>query len=226
MFVGRGICWYYEKIKHFILIYYFLFSVHWKHLAIQHHVPKAMAGIGNGVDLDCSTVPRLLADSYCLSLHTLSFCKRINQLLKIPPVGKGNTKFQTGWWCIHWGSQSVNNHKCRTRIITSCVCRSAAVFLPPAEFWWFVWKFAYWVGEWLMKRPFCYLSLPCWRPFSASSEPQLQPNPAVPVFVLQLSDISPIGRDPSVSSFSSATLTPSSTCPSLVDSRCNSVDQK
>uniref|UniRef100_A0A8C4MSS7 plus-end-directed kinesin ATPase n=1 Tax=Equus asinus asinus TaxID=83772 RepID=A0A8C4MSS7_EQUAS len=35
----------------------------------------------------------------------------------------------------------------------------------------------------------------------------------------QLSDISPIGRDPSVSSFSSATLTPSSTCPSLVDSR-------
>ncbi|KFO05241.1 Kinesin-like unc-104 [Balearica regulorum gibbericeps] len=38
--------------------------------------------------------------------------------------------------------------------------------------------------------------------------------------------ISPIGRDPSVSSFSSATLTPSSTCPSLVDSRCNSVDQK
>uniref|UniRef100_A0A8D2MFM4 plus-end-directed kinesin ATPase n=1 Tax=Zonotrichia albicollis TaxID=44394 RepID=A0A8D2MFM4_ZONAL len=43
---------------------------------------------------------------------------------------------------------------------------------------------------------------------------------------LQLSDISPIGRDPSVSSFSSATLTPSSTCPSLVDSRCNSVDQK
>uniref|UniRef100_A0A7M4E891 plus-end-directed kinesin ATPase n=1 Tax=Crocodylus porosus TaxID=8502 RepID=A0A7M4E891_CROPO len=43
---------------------------------------------------------------------------------------------------------------------------------------------------------------------------------------LQLSDISPIGRDPSVSSFSSATLTPSSTCPSLVDSRCNSMDQK
>uniref|UniRef100_A0A8V5H7I8 plus-end-directed kinesin ATPase n=1 Tax=Melopsittacus undulatus TaxID=13146 RepID=A0A8V5H7I8_MELUD len=40
-----------------------------------------------------------------------------------------------------------------------------------------------------------------------------------------LSDISPIGRDPSVSSFSSATLTPSSTCPSLVDSRCNSIDQ-
>ncbi|XP_029435120.1 LOW QUALITY PROTEIN: kinesin-like protein KIF1B [Rhinatrema bivittatum] len=31
----------------------------------------------------------------------------------------------------------------------------------------------------------------------------------------KLSDISPIGRDPSVSSFSSATLTPSSTCPSL-----------
>uniref|UniRef100_A0A8C4MYQ0 plus-end-directed kinesin ATPase n=1 Tax=Equus asinus asinus TaxID=83772 RepID=A0A8C4MYQ0_EQUAS len=42
----------------------------------------------------------------------------------------------------------------------------------------------------------------------------------------QLSDISPIGRDPSVSSFSSATLTPSSTCPSLVDSRSNSLDQK
>ncbi|XP_053136727.1 kinesin-like protein KIF1B isoform X5 [Hemicordylus capensis] len=42
----------------------------------------------------------------------------------------------------------------------------------------------------------------------------------------KLSDISPIGRDPSVSSFSSATLTPSSTCPSLSDSRCNSVDQK
>uniref|UniRef100_A0A8D2LB18 plus-end-directed kinesin ATPase n=1 Tax=Varanus komodoensis TaxID=61221 RepID=A0A8D2LB18_VARKO len=41
----------------------------------------------------------------------------------------------------------------------------------------------------------------------------------------KLSDISPIGRDPSVSSFSSATLTPSSTCPSLSDSRCNSVDQ-
>uniref|UniRef100_A0A8C5TT81 plus-end-directed kinesin ATPase n=1 Tax=Malurus cyaneus samueli TaxID=2593467 RepID=A0A8C5TT81_9PASS len=39
-------------------------------------------------------------------------------------------------------------------------------------------------------------------------------------------NISPLGRDPSVSSFSSATLTPSSTCPSLVDSRCNSVDQK
>uniref|UniRef100_A0A7N8WVG5 plus-end-directed kinesin ATPase n=1 Tax=Mastacembelus armatus TaxID=205130 RepID=A0A7N8WVG5_9TELE len=31
----------------------------------------------------------------------------------------------------------------------------------------------------------------------------------------KLSDISPIGRDPSVTSFSSATLTPSSTCPSL-----------
>ncbi|XP_015503767.1 kinesin-like protein KIF1B isoform X5 [Parus major] len=42
----------------------------------------------------------------------------------------------------------------------------------------------------------------------------------------KLSDISPMGRDPSVSSFSSATLTPSSTCPSLVDSRCSSVDQK
>ncbi|XP_056304906.1 kinesin-like protein KIF1B isoform X7 [Danio aesculapii] len=35
----------------------------------------------------------------------------------------------------------------------------------------------------------------------------------------KLSDISPMGRDPSVSSFSSATLTPSSTCPSLSDSR-------
>ncbi|XP_048206165.1 kinesin-like protein KIF1B isoform X3 [Perognathus longimembris pacificus] len=42
----------------------------------------------------------------------------------------------------------------------------------------------------------------------------------------KLSDVSPIGRDPSVSSFSSATLTPSSTCPSLVDSRSNSMDQK
>ncbi|XP_015283308.1 PREDICTED: kinesin-like protein KIF1B [Gekko japonicus] len=42
----------------------------------------------------------------------------------------------------------------------------------------------------------------------------------------KLSDISPLGRDPSESSFSSATLTPSSTCPSLSDSRCNSVDQK
>uniref|UniRef100_A0A2K5JPF5 plus-end-directed kinesin ATPase n=1 Tax=Colobus angolensis palliatus TaxID=336983 RepID=A0A2K5JPF5_COLAP len=42
----------------------------------------------------------------------------------------------------------------------------------------------------------------------------------------KLSDISPIGRDPSESSFSSATLTPSSTCPSLVDSRSNSLDQK
>ncbi|XP_048374656.1 kinesin-like protein KIF1B isoform X4 [Sphaerodactylus townsendi] len=42
----------------------------------------------------------------------------------------------------------------------------------------------------------------------------------------KLSDISPLGRDSSVSSFSSATLTPSSTCPSLSDSRCNSVDQK
>ncbi|XP_043919081.1 kinesin-like protein KIF1B [Protopterus annectens] len=42
----------------------------------------------------------------------------------------------------------------------------------------------------------------------------------------KLSDISPIGRDASVSSFSSATLTPSSTCPSLADSRCSSVDQK
>uniref|UniRef100_A0A4W6CE19 plus-end-directed kinesin ATPase n=1 Tax=Lates calcarifer TaxID=8187 RepID=A0A4W6CE19_LATCA len=41
-----------------------------------------------------------------------------------------------------------------------------------------------------------------------------------------LSDISPIGRDPSVTSFSSATLTPSSTCPSLSDSRCGSIDQK
>uniref|UniRef100_A0A8C3RCY4 plus-end-directed kinesin ATPase n=1 Tax=Cyanoderma ruficeps TaxID=181631 RepID=A0A8C3RCY4_9PASS len=51
------------------------------------------------------------------------------------------------------------------------------------------------------------------------------PTPALLCLFLQLSDISPIGRDPSVSSFSSATLTPSSTCPSLVDSRCNSVDQ-
>nr|XP_033778655.1 kinesin-like protein KIF1B isoform X8 [Geotrypetes seraphini] len=42
----------------------------------------------------------------------------------------------------------------------------------------------------------------------------------------KLSDISPIGRDSSVSSFSSATLTPSSTCPSLADSRCTSLDQK
>ncbi|XP_041859851.1 kinesin-like protein KIF1B isoform X2 [Melanotaenia boesemani] len=42
----------------------------------------------------------------------------------------------------------------------------------------------------------------------------------------KLSDISPIGRDPSVTSFSSATLTPSSTCPSLSDSRCGSLDQK
>ncbi|XP_037684487.1 kinesin-like protein KIF1B isoform X7 [Choloepus didactylus] len=42
----------------------------------------------------------------------------------------------------------------------------------------------------------------------------------------KLSDISPIGRDPSVSSFSSSTLTPSSTCPSLVDSRSSSLDQK
>uniref|UniRef100_A0A8C6V1B5 plus-end-directed kinesin ATPase n=1 Tax=Neogobius melanostomus TaxID=47308 RepID=A0A8C6V1B5_9GOBI len=42
----------------------------------------------------------------------------------------------------------------------------------------------------------------------------------------QLSDISPMGRDPSVTSLSSATLTPSSTCPSLADSRCSSLDQK
>ncbi|XP_036697708.1 kinesin-like protein KIF1B isoform X11 [Balaenoptera musculus] len=42
----------------------------------------------------------------------------------------------------------------------------------------------------------------------------------------KLSDISPVGRDPSVSSFSSATLTPSSTCPSLIDARSNSLDQK
>ncbi|KAM9342848.1 kinesin-like protein KIF1B isoform 4-T4 [Pholidichthys leucotaenia] len=42
----------------------------------------------------------------------------------------------------------------------------------------------------------------------------------------KLSDISPIRRDPSVTSFSSATLTPSSTCPSLSDSRCGSIDQK
>uniref|UniRef100_A0A8D0D2I4 plus-end-directed kinesin ATPase n=1 Tax=Sander lucioperca TaxID=283035 RepID=A0A8D0D2I4_SANLU len=44
--------------------------------------------------------------------------------------------------------------------------------------------------------------------------------------VRALSDISPMGRDPSVTSFSSATLTPSSTCPSLSDSRCGSIDQK
>ncbi|KAM9829599.1 kinesin-like protein KIF1B isoform 5-T6 [Syngnathus typhle] len=42
----------------------------------------------------------------------------------------------------------------------------------------------------------------------------------------KLSDISPMGRDMSVTSFSSATLTPSSTCPSLSDSRCGSVEQK
>ncbi|KAM3871972.1 kinesin-like protein KIF1B isoform 1-T1 [Diretmus argenteus] len=42
----------------------------------------------------------------------------------------------------------------------------------------------------------------------------------------KLSDISPMGRDPSVTSFSSATITPSSTCPSLSDSRCGSIDQK
>ncbi|XP_035499964.1 kinesin-like protein KIF1B isoform X2 [Scophthalmus maximus] len=42
----------------------------------------------------------------------------------------------------------------------------------------------------------------------------------------KLSDISPMGRDPSVTSFSSATITPSSTCPSLSDSRCGSLDQK
>ncbi|XP_066527417.1 kinesin-like protein KIF1B isoform X7 [Hoplias malabaricus] len=42
----------------------------------------------------------------------------------------------------------------------------------------------------------------------------------------KLSDISPMGRDPSVTSLSSATLTPSSTCPSLADSRCSSADQK
>uniref|UniRef100_A0A4W3H7J3 plus-end-directed kinesin ATPase n=1 Tax=Callorhinchus milii TaxID=7868 RepID=A0A4W3H7J3_CALMI len=42
-----------------------------------------------------------------------------------------------------------------------------------------------------------------------------------------LSDVvSPLGRDASMSSFSSTTLTPSSTCPSLADSRCNSIDQK
>ncbi|XP_026872100.2 kinesin-like protein KIF1B isoform X3 [Electrophorus electricus] len=35
----------------------------------------------------------------------------------------------------------------------------------------------------------------------------------------KLSDISPMGRDPSVTSLSSATLTPSSTCPSLVDQK-------
>ncbi|XP_007900346.1 kinesin-like protein KIF1B isoform X2 [Callorhinchus milii] len=43
----------------------------------------------------------------------------------------------------------------------------------------------------------------------------------------KLSDVvSPLGRDASMSSFSSTTLTPSSTCPSLADSRCNSIDQK
>nr|XP_048270973.1 kinesin-like protein KIF1B isoform X9 [Myodes glareolus] len=42
----------------------------------------------------------------------------------------------------------------------------------------------------------------------------------------KLSDVSPIGRDPSVASFSSSTLTPSSTCPSLADSRSSSMDQK
>ncbi|XP_053542524.1 kinesin-like protein KIF1B isoform X2 [Ictalurus punctatus] len=42
------------------------------------------------------------------------------------------------------------------------------------------------------------------------------------VSACQLSDISPMGRDPSVTSLSSATLTPSSTCPSLADSRCGS----
>uniref|UniRef100_A0A8C3NDW2 plus-end-directed kinesin ATPase n=1 Tax=Geospiza parvula TaxID=87175 RepID=A0A8C3NDW2_GEOPR len=63
------------------------------------------------------------------------------------------------------------------------------------------------------------------RPFSARMSTSCSPT-AVMCLCLQLSDISPIGRDPSVSSFSSATLTPSSTCPSLVDSRCNSVDQK
>ncbi|KAG7261140.1 hypothetical protein CRUP_005288, partial [Coryphaenoides rupestris] len=42
----------------------------------------------------------------------------------------------------------------------------------------------------------------------------------------KLSDISPMGRDPSVTSLSSATLTPSSTCPSLSDSRCGSMGQK
>ncbi|NWR85164.1 KIF1B protein, partial [Furnarius figulus] len=38
--------------------------------------------------------------------------------------------------------------------------------------------------------------------------------------------VSPACETIHLSSFSSATLTPSSTCPSLVDSRCNSVDQK
>ncbi|CAL9702875.1 unnamed protein product [Knipowitschia caucasica] len=42
----------------------------------------------------------------------------------------------------------------------------------------------------------------------------------------KLSDLSPLGRDLSVTSLSSATLTPSSTCPSLADSRCSSMDQK
>lgn len=161
-------------------LYIIFFSVHWKHLGIQYQVPKAVAGIGDGVDLGCSTVPSLLSGSYCLPLNTLSFCKRINQPLKILPVGKGNARFQTGWCCIHWGSQSVNNQNCRILIITSCVCRSAAAFLPPHECWWFVWKFACWVGEWLMKKPFCCLSLLCWKPFSASSAHQLQPSSCSP----------------------------------------------
>lgn len=42
----------------------------------------------------------------------------------------------------------------------------------------------------------------------------------------KLADLSPVGRDPSVSSLSSSTLTPSCTCPSLVDARSNSLDQK
>uniref|UniRef100_A0A4W3H4H0 plus-end-directed kinesin ATPase n=1 Tax=Callorhinchus milii TaxID=7868 RepID=A0A4W3H4H0_CALMI len=51
--------------------------------------------------------------------------------------------------------------------------------------------------------------------------------PSLSLSLSQLSDVvSPLGRDASMSSFSSTTLTPSSTCPSLADSRCNSIDQK
>lgn len=187
-----------------------------------------MAGIGNGVDLDCSAISSSLARSYCLSLHTLSLRKRINWLLKILPVGKGNTKFLTGWCCIHWGSQSVNNQKCRTLIITSCVCISAAAFLPPDGFVVVCAKIC------LLSRRMADGNAFLLSAFPAESHVQPGVNISytpIPVMLflclcLQLSDISPIGRDPSVSSFSSATLTPSSTCPSLVDSRCNSVDQK
>uniref|UniRef100_A0A4W3H7J7 plus-end-directed kinesin ATPase n=1 Tax=Callorhinchus milii TaxID=7868 RepID=A0A4W3H7J7_CALMI len=47
--------------------------------------------------------------------------------------------------------------------------------------------------------------------------------PSLSLSLSQLSDVvSPLGRDASMSSFSSTTLTPSSTCPSLADSRRNS----